>query len=78
MGRPDLIGSGDKCLVPRHSGPAAAAALAELKHETPSPNKLAKRFGQNKPRPGGAVERKPVAGRPARTKMASASRTGRK
>jgi uncharacterized radical SAM protein YgiQ len=78
MGRSDLIGSSDKCLVPRQSGPAAAMALAELKRETPSPNKLAKRFGQNKPRPGGAVERKPVAGRTARTNMASAPKTGRK
>jgi uncharacterized radical SAM protein YgiQ len=82
MGRSDLIGSSDKCLVPRHSGPAAAMAVAELKRETPSPNKLAKRFGQNKPRPGGAVERKPANGRPARKTAgktsASASRTGRK
>jgi uncharacterized radical SAM protein YgiQ len=82
MGRSDLIGSSDKCLVPRQSGPAATMAVAELKRETPSPNKLAKRFGQNKPRPGGAVERKPAMGRPARTTSAktaaSASRTGRK
>jgi hypothetical protein len=53
-------------------------AAAELKRETPSPDKLAKRFGQNKPRPGGAVERKPAAGRPARNKTAAAARTGRK
>jgi uncharacterized radical SAM protein YgiQ len=82
MGRSDLIGSSDKCLVPRHSGPAAAMAVAELKRETPSPNKLAKRFGQNKPRPGGAVERKPATGRPARKTAArttaSATRAGRK
>jgi uncharacterized radical SAM protein YgiQ len=78
MGRSDLIGSAEKCLVPRNSGPAATMAAAELKRETPSPDKLAKRFGQNKPRPGGAVERKPVMGRPARNKTGAVARTGRK
>ncbi|MDB5773425.1 MAG: putative Fe-S oxidoreductase [Burkholderia sp.] len=78
MGRSDLIGSGEKCLVPRNSGPAAAMAMAELKRETPNPNKLAKKFGQMKPRPGGAVERKPVVRQPARGKTAMASKTGRK
>lgn len=78
MGRSDLIGSGEKCLVPRHNGPAAAQAVAELHRETPSPNKLAKKFGQNKPRPGGAVERKTMTGKPARKAATGLSRGGRK
>jgi uncharacterized radical SAM protein YgiQ len=78
MGRADLIGSGDHCLVPRNSGPAAVSAVARLKDETPSPNKLAKKFGQNKPRPGGAVERRPAAGRPARKSATVVARSGRK
>jgi radical SAM superfamily enzyme YgiQ (UPF0313 family) len=78
MGRSDLIGSSDRHLVPRHSGPGAALAAAELRKETPSPNKLAKKFGQMKPRPGGAVERKPVSGRPARKVLAGSPRSGRK
>jgi uncharacterized radical SAM protein YgiQ len=78
MGRSDLIGSGEQCLVPRHNGPAAAQAVAELRKETPSPNKLAKKFGQNKPRPGGAVERRPMTGKPARKAATGLSRSGRK
>jgi uncharacterized radical SAM protein YgiQ len=60
MGRADLIGNSEWHLVPRHSGPAVAAALAARRGETPSPNQLAKKFGQNKPRPGAAVERRPT------------------
>jgi uncharacterized radical SAM protein YgiQ len=78
MGRADLIGSGEKCLIPRHSPGAAATATAELRKETPSPDKLAKRFGQNKPRPGGAVERKAINRTPARKGAGNAQRGGRK
>jgi len=68
MGRPDLIGNGEHHLVPRDDSAAAAAALRERRKETPGPNQLARKFGQNKPRPGGAVERRPaVAGKPKRT-----------
>jgi uncharacterized radical SAM protein YgiQ len=78
MGRSDLIGSGERHLVPRHSAPTAGLMAVERRRETPGPNQLAKKFGQNKPRPGGAVERKPMAGRPVRKGAAGAPRTGRK
>ena len=79
MGRADLIGSGEKHLVPRHSATPGLAAV-ERRRETPGPNKLAQKFGQNKPRPGGAVERKPVtvAARSNRKQSAATPRTGRK
>jgi uncharacterized radical SAM protein YgiQ len=78
MGRSDLIGSGERHLVPRHSAPTAGLMAVERRRETPGPNQLAKKFGQNKPRPGGAVERKPMAGRPVRKGATGAPRTGRK
>jgi len=59
MGRSDLIGSGEHHLVPRHAAPSRAIVAAEHRRETPGPNQLAKKFGQNKPRPGGAVVRTP-------------------
>ena len=58
MGRSDLIGSGDHHLIPRHN-PSAAVIASERRRETPGPNQLAKKFGQNKPRPGAAVVRTP-------------------
>nr|WP_051155317.1 YgiQ family radical SAM protein [Noviherbaspirillum massiliense] len=58
MGRSDLIGNGPGHLVPRYSPPPGLAA-SERRRETPSPEQLAKKFGQNRPRPGAAVERKP-------------------
>jgi len=58
MGRGDLIGSGEHHLVPRHD-PSPGAAAANLRRETPGPNQLAKKFGQNKPRQGAAVVRTP-------------------
>lgn len=57
MGRSDLIGSGEQHLVPRHAAPTRALIAAKLRGETPGPNQLAKKFGQNKPRPGAAVQR---------------------
>jgi uncharacterized radical SAM protein YgiQ len=78
MGRSDLIGSGEHCLIPRLSPVAAAAAKADLRNETPGPDKLAKKFGQNKPRPGGAVERKPFNRAPARTGGGNAQGSRRK
>jgi len=88
MGRSDLIGSGEHHLVPRHAAPTRALIAAEHKRETPGPNQLAKKFGQNKPRPGAAVVRTPaarntnsrstVAARPARKATTTSNRGGRK
>ncbi len=87
MGRSDLIGSGEHHLVPRHAAPSRAVFAAELRRETPSPNQLAKKFGQNKPRPGGAVvrtpsrnaspSRSPASGKPHKGASATA-KSGRK
>jgi uncharacterized radical SAM protein YgiQ len=63
MGRGDLIGSGEHHLVPRHN-PSQAALNAERGRETPGPDRLAKKFGQNKPRPGAAVVRTASIGKP--------------
>ena len=68
MGRADLIGNTDRHLVPRYDSPAAVAIMQQRK-ETPGPDKLAKKFGQNKPRPGAAVVRTPANSRPARKGM---------
>ena len=59
MGRGDLIGNGERHLVPRHNPTAGLTAVMRRK-ETPSPEKLAKKFGQNKPRPGAAIVRTPA------------------
>ena len=69
MGRNDLIGSGVQHLVPRHGGSPTGGSL-ERRRETPAVAQLAKKFGQNKPRPGAAVVRTPAtpvrpAGAPA-------------
>ena len=73
MGRSDLIGSGEHHLVPRHS-PSPGLAAVERSRETLGPDKLAKKFGQSKPRPGAAISRTPVKpgkweqkGKPAKT-----------
>lgn len=81
MGRADLIGSGERHLVPRHAAPPGLLAR-ELRHETPGPEQLAKKFGQNKPRAGAAVTRTPlrakkIAGNTP-TGTASNPRPGRK
>jgi uncharacterized radical SAM protein YgiQ len=68
MGRSDLIGNGPQHLVPRGTTTPALQAI-ERKRETPGPDKLARKFGQNKPRPGAAVQRQPVRnarGKPGR------------
>jgi hypothetical protein len=65
MGRSDLIGNTDRHLVPRYNPPAAVAAM-ERRRETPSADKIAKKFGQNKPRPGAAIVRTPTGAKPAR------------
>jgi uncharacterized radical SAM protein YgiQ len=62
MGRADLIGSSEWHLVPRHSSAAVQEAVTGRRHETPGPDRLARKFGQNKPRPGAAVERWPATG----------------
>jgi uncharacterized radical SAM protein YgiQ len=82
MGRSDLIGSSERHLVPRHT-PSTTLAAIERRKETPSPDKLAKKFGQNKPRPGAAVVRTPsrAPARPTsnpRKATAQALRGGRK
>jgi len=69
MGRGDLIGSGERHLVPRHT-PSAALTAVDRSKETPGPAILAKKFGQNSPRPGAAIARRAI---PAR-----ATRSGRK
>ncbi|WP_293776624.1 YgiQ family radical SAM protein [uncultured Oxalicibacterium sp.] len=88
MGRADLIGNGPHHLVPR-TDPSPAAIASERRRETPGPNQLAKKFGQNKPRPGAAVVRTPVrqtiagtrhqtvAGKPVKVKAAG-GRNGRR
>ncbi len=57
MGRSDLIGNGPQHLVPRSDAPAVMGKRAR-RDETPSVNKVAKKFGQNKPRAGAAIARK--------------------
>ena len=78
MGRSDLIGSSERHLVPRSSAQTAGLTAVERSRETPGPNKLAKKFGQNKPRPGGAVERTRSGAGSAAHKIAAAPRTRRK
>jgi hypothetical protein len=58
MGRNDLIGNGPQHLVPRTDAAGAKRQQRHPKDATPPLNQLAKKFGQNKPRPGGAVTRK--------------------
>ena len=57
MGRSELIGNGPQHLVPR-SDTGAIRVRGGSKNETPSVNRIAKKFGQNKPRPGAAIARK--------------------
>jgi uncharacterized radical SAM protein YgiQ len=59
MGRADLIGNSERHLVPRFN-PSPALAAIERRKETPGPDKLAQKFGQNRPRPGAAVVRTPA------------------
>ena len=59
MGRGDLIGNGPQHLVPRHAAPGQCAGSLERRVETPGVAQLAKKFGQNKPRPGAAIVRTP-------------------
>ena len=59
MGRGDLIGNGPQHLVPRHAAPGQGAGSLERRVETPGVAQLAKKFGQNKPRPGAAIVRTP-------------------
>ncbi len=73
MGRGDLIGNGERHLVPRHNPTAGLNAVMRRK-ETPSPEKLAKKFGQNKPRAGAAIVRTPVQ-KAHNGKAATASRS---
>ncbi|HJV52995.1 MAG TPA: YgiQ family radical SAM protein [Noviherbaspirillum sp.] len=77
MGRSDLIGNSERHLVPRHN-PAPVLTAMEKRKETPGPDKLAQKFGQNRPRPGAAVVRTPANGQPARKKPLQAAKTGRK
>jgi uncharacterized radical SAM protein YgiQ len=80
MGRSDLIGSGETHLVPRSASPKSAGLTAvERSKETPTPHKLAKKFGQNKPRPGGAIQRTTSRDGSMKTKAGgSVHKSGRK
>ena len=86
MGRSDLIGSGVQHLVPRHAVPGTLGGSLERRRETAPVAQLAKKFGHNKPRPGAAVVRTPVAAArtstrtqtPKPARAGSAPRTGRK
>jgi uncharacterized radical SAM protein YgiQ len=76
MGRSDLIGNGPQHLVPRYNPVNPALAKAEARrHESPTPEKLARKYGQMKPRPGAAIERTPV--RPPRAGKAAVSTSAR-
>ena len=57
MGRSDLIGSGPQHLVPRFDSPAGKKMSSVGSGETPSVNRLAKKFGAARPRQGAAVVR---------------------
>jgi uncharacterized radical SAM protein YgiQ len=72
MGRSDLIGNGPQHLVPR-SAPTPGLQAIERKRETPGPDKLARKFGQNRPRPGAAVQRQPARAGGAAPKAARKS-----
>ena len=69
MGRSDLIGNGPQHLVPR-GAPTPGLQAIERKRETPGPDKLARKFGQNKPRPGAAVQRQPARNAAGKSKRA--------
>ena len=77
MGRADLIGSGERHLVPRHT-PTTTLTTVERRKETPGPDQLARKFGQNKPRPGAAVIRRPATAHITRKSTTAAPRGGRK
>ena len=59
MGRADLIGNGPQHLVPRHAAPVQGAGSARQRVETPAVAQIARKFGQNQPRPGAAIVRTP-------------------
>ena len=69
MGRNDLIGSGVQHLVPRHAAPGHGAGSLERRVETPGVAQIARKFGQNKPRPGAAIVRTP----PGTTRVVTAA-----
>ncbi|HCY63311.1 MAG TPA: YgiQ family radical SAM protein [Oxalobacteraceae bacterium] len=73
MGRSDLIGSGEHCLVPRNTAPTPGLAAIERRKENPEPAKVAKKFGMARPRDGAAIARTPAGGRPQRKGSGQAS-----
>jgi uncharacterized radical SAM protein YgiQ len=73
MGRSDLIGSGERCLVPRNAAPTPALSAIEKRKETPGPAKVAKKFGMPRPRDGAAIARTPSGSRPQRKGVAGAT-----
>jgi len=73
MGRSDLIGSGERCLVPRNTAPTSALDAIEKRKESPAPARVARQFGLPKPRDGAAIARKP-----ARKGVPNSARGGRK
>jgi hypothetical protein len=82
MGRSDLIGSGERCLVPRNTAPTPGLAAVERRKETPGPAKIAKKFGLPKPRTGAAIARTPASTRhgtkPGRQAGPTTPKSGRK
>ncbi|WP_243656664.1 YgiQ family radical SAM protein [Paucimonas lemoignei] len=78
MGRSDLIGSGERCLVPRNAAPTPALAAIERRKETPGPAKVAKKFGIMKPRDGAAIARTPAGARPQQRKSAATQSRGKR
>ncbi len=77
MGRSDLIGSGERCLVPRSAAPGSAAPSSGRRQESPTPAKVAQKFGMPRPRDGAAISRTPATGRAPgkRTAPAAPSRS---
>jgi uncharacterized radical SAM protein YgiQ len=78
MGRSDLIGSAERCLVPRNAAPTPGLIAIERRKETPGPAKIAQKFGQPKPRAGAAITRKPAVSRPTRKGPFATPKSGRK
>ncbi|MBS0307893.1 MAG: DUF3362 domain-containing protein, partial [Proteobacteria bacterium] len=78
MGRSDLIGSAERCLVPRNTAATPGLIAVERRKETPGPAKVAKQFGMPKPRDGAAIARKPAEQRGGRRNAIGSTRSGRK
>ncbi len=76
MGRSDLIGNSDRCLIPRNTPPSVMNAT-ERRRETPAAKPALKKFGASPPR-SGAVVRNTAPEKPGRKSGTGPVRTGRK